>query len=148
MVLELKYYWDYIANVALLEEELWETKNKVLEYIDNLNNLLCNPSYHILIYLKDDKVVGFVKYIIRHGYNEKYSEEPVIHIDGLFVSKNYRNQDIATELMKEVENDAREMNIKKIVSCYSSNNTNSTKLHDKLGFNEYGKIIQVIKELD
>ena len=72
-----------------------EKYNDVIESISDNKNVLKgdNPFTHTLVYLDNDKVVGFIKYDVI------YEKVELIYI---FVCKDCRNKGIASKLLKSL----------------------------------------------
>ena len=131
----------YIEMVAKLEKELWNYNSTLQNYKTSIKLGLKRGNYNIFLALENNIPLGYVE------TDEIYSSLPILQICGLYVSPIARKQGIATSLIKECENYARDFGCKQIASNYYSFNTTSANLHKKLGFKETSRIINVIKDL-
>lgn len=137
----------YIEMVAKLEKELWNDNSALQNYKTSIKLGLKRGNYNIFLALENDIPLGYVETDIFYSWDEIYSSLPILQICGLYVSPIARKQGIATSLIKECEKYARNFGCKQIASNYYSFNTISTNLHQKLGFKETSRIVNVIKDL-
>lgn len=137
----------YIEMVAKLEKELWNYNSTLQNYKTSIKLGLKRGNYNIFLALENNIPLGYVETDIFYSWDEIYSSLPILQICGLYVSPIARKQGIATSLIKECENYARDFGCKQIASNYYSFNTTSANLHKKLGFKETSRIINVIKDL-
>ena len=83
----------------------------------------------------DNKIVGFIDGSVPE--DEWWYKEKVAYIDHLCVDSSYRNKGIATELMAEFENVAKEIGAKYIRLLAFPNNKPAVTFYKKNGFLEY-----------
>jgi len=104
------------------------SKTTDISYLNTLSSykITINPFSNILIYKKDNKIVGFL------DYSKMYEK---IEINYIFVLNEYRNQNIGYELIKymidnnDFENITLEVNV---------NNISAINLYKKHGFEIIG----------
>lgn len=103
-----------------------------------------NPFFKCIVYLVDNTIQGFLKYSLIYENLE---------IDYIYVSKEYRGRNIATEMIKHIENE----NVQNISLEVNETNKEAIKLYKKNGFveksvkkNYYGSAsaILMVKEHD
>lgn len=83
------------------------------------------PFSNIYVYEKDRKIVGFINYSIIYDRAE---------IDYIYVEKNYRENDIASELMSFCIEEAIQCGCKNITLEVNCNNEKGINLYKKYGF--------------
>lgn len=95
-----------------------------IEYLNTLSsyNITLNPFNKILVYVKDDNILGFV------DYSKMYEN---MEINYIFVLGEYRNKGIASKLLKYIIDNNDFSNITLEVNI---NNTNAIKLYEKFNF--------------
>ena len=99
---------------------------------DYFKNVITNKNNIILCYIEDDIVKGYAYFRASYNYNEKG-----YIIDGLYVLDEYRNQGIATKLIKHgmdiiKQNGATFVDINALAA-----NEIALKLYKSLGFKEF-----------
>ena len=105
-----KYKEQYI-NLHL-KDTYW-TGDKVLTAFDR---------FRVILAIKDDKVVGYVDITHKYDENEPYD---------VFVKEEYRNMDIATDMLSyAIELDKN----KRIMLLVDIDNDKAIRLYEKLGF--------------
>lgn len=127
------YNYEVVNGVATLD-----IKPKVLEewtvWFNKHNN------NHPIIVAEDDEVMGYASL---SEYREKEAYSSTVELS-VYVGHEYRNRGVATELMKNIIEIAKnDDTIHMIVSVITSGNEASKKLHKKFGFNFCGTIHEV-----
>jgi L-amino acid N-acyltransferase len=90
----------------------------------------------LLVYEKNNKVVAFATFgPFRAWPAYKYTIE-----HSVYVHKDYRNEGIATKLLKEIINIANEREYATLVAGIDASNEISIKLHERMGFEFSGVI--------
>ena len=114
---------SYYDELYLLEEEIFlyhqrmrPSSFKEIPFSKKIyHDLICNENYFIFGYFIRQKIVGVI-------YVNK--RDDMFYIDDICVSKNYRNQNIGSQLLAYVEKLARDTNIKRIeLDVWSFNET-------------------------
>lgn len=135
----------YIEDVARLMCELWN-ESDVDAFCSYLKGCL-RHDYTVLVAYIDNEPVGYMELNITISYEEKVSPFPVMFICGLYVSPCFRRNGVASELIKEAENYAREKYCTRLASDYFDYNTASANLHKKMGFQITSRRVNVIKDV-
>lgn len=99
-----------------------ETKD--ITYLNTLSsyNITLNAFNKILIYVENDKILGFI------DYSKMYEN---MEINYIFVKEEYRNKGIASNLLKYIISNNDFLNITLEVNV---NNVNAIKLYEKFNF--------------
>lgn len=127
------------------KKEDFEILNEMVKELDqNYKFDLANPFFKCIVYTVDNKIVGFLKYSLIYESSE---------IDYIYVDKSHRNKEIATKMIKHIEND----HVQNISLEVNETNESAIRLYKKNGFieksskkNYYGSAsaILMVKELD
>ena len=105
------------------DNEIIDLKNIFSEYKENYNPII-NEYTKIYTYTVDNKIVAFLIFMIMYEKCE---------IIDVFVSKEYRNNQIAQLLINEI---IKDYNIENITLEVSNKNIPAINLYKKLGFKE------------
>lgn len=128
----LEIYNDAILNTTAI----YAYKIQTLEYEKQWYEKKKQDEYPVLVFEKDDMVVGFATFgPFREWPAYKYTIE-----HSIYVHKNYRNQGIATKLMEEIIKIADKREYATLVAGIDAANEGSIKLHKKIGFKYSGTI--------
>lgn len=138
---EDKYYEGYKKLVLLLWPDI------ELEEIDMLINEHKTTKDRIILVLNDNNPIGFINSSVRTDYVEGQDEGPVGYIEGIFVLKEYRKQNIAKTLVEEAIKYFKTLNIKEIASDSEMDNEASYHFHKAIGFPEPTLIRHYIKKI-
>lgn len=101
---------------------------------ESLNNLINDPNYIIdeaelkkisKVYLKDDKIIGYISYQIMYERAE---------LNYIFVKEEERKKGIASKMLEYMLNNLKEENIEKIDLEVNSLNKKAINLYQKYGF--------------
>ena len=96
-------------------------QRKIQQFLSSQNQIL-------LLAEEDNQVIG---YLAGSFYKKDYKHG---HIDDLFVSKKYRRNGIASELIKKFVKILKDMKIKTLCLDVSPKNKTAYRLYKKLGF--------------
>ena len=119
---------DFNAIGVLYDKDFIKHYN-LLSYIDN-------PIYKIYSYKKDERIIGFIISTLI---------EKELEILAIYVKEEYRNQNIATSLIKYLisNND-----INRVLLEVSDKNNPAVNLYQKLGFKTICKRLNYYKDSD
>lgn len=114
---------------------------KVLNFF---KNKLTNENIAIYIAKDKEKIIGFIIGIKRYDKSTSFNKN-IILIEDLFVSEEYRNKKIGTNLIQHIENWAN----KTFGECVFEinviiDNVAATSLYKKLGFKEIKTILRKV----
>jgi [ribosomal protein S18]-alanine N-acetyltransferase len=105
-----------------------------IEDFETLNNLINDPNYIIdeaelkkisKVYLKDDKIIGYISYQIMYERAE---------LNYIFVKEEERKKGIASKMLEYMLNNLKEENIETIDLEVNSLNKKAINLYQKYGF--------------
>lgn len=125
-----------IEELYNLLNEAFNSNNKIEKFKELYNLSKDNSNTHILGYYRNDILVGTVSYNVLVLPNEK-----VITVWNVAVKEEFREQGIATKLMKQVEGIAKkDADVSRIWLFSGSHRNTAHKLYKKLGYDdEYDK---------
>ena len=86
-----------------------------------------NPFLYYFEYIKDDKVIGYVKYLVMYDKME---------IENIFVEENYRGKGLGTKLMSYLISKAIEKQVVNVTLEVRISNEVARNLYKKFGFRE------------
>lgn len=132
-----------VTKLAIL---LWPD-NEYEELQEEIKNILLNKEAVFFLYFDNDIHAGFAQCQLRHDYVEGTDSSPVGYLEGVFVTPNYRNKGIATELLKQCELWSKENGCIEFASDCEITNTESYAFHMKYGFSEANRIICFNKKI-
>jgi aminoglycoside 6'-N-acetyltransferase I len=96
----------------------------------------------------DGELAGFAEVSIRHDHVDGTSAAPVPYLEGWYVEENFRGKGVGRELVRFVEEWARERGFVELASDAELWNEESIRLHGTLGFREVGRTVHFVKELN
>jgi len=91
--------------------------------------------------------VGFAQCQLRHDYVEGTDSSPVGYLEGIYVAETHRGRGIASSLLSECQQWAREKGCLEFASDCELENVQSLYFHLKMGFMEANRIICFTKKL-
>lgn len=116
------------------------------QYDDTIsNNFVVKNYFKNIVKLKDNILLGYKKDNKIVGYLYLKPIENHYLIDGLYVEKEYRNQSIATSLIKEAEKILKQKGIKYVDINVLNNNKLAKDIYESLEFKVFK--IELRKEL-
>lgn len=95
-----------------------------------------------------NEYIGFINVSKRSDYVEGSDSSPVGYVEGIYVEAQYRKSGIAKYLLQSGEKWAKDNECKQMGSDIEYNNTVSYDFHKRVGFNEAGRIICFIKDIE
>ena len=116
---------EYAENLAKLEETLFTTSwDRV-----TINEKINRGEFLYWVYEQDDQIIGYLA--IQKTLND-------LHILGIGVLKDYRNQSIAKKLTQELISYFEISQFEKILLEVRESNQAATNLYQSFGFKQYG----------
>lgn len=130
---EDKTILNHLFEELLLYERKYDSNIKsdvkILSYFDKRIDLENNI---ILVALVDDKIIGYIYGDIDIDNKVKKELEANIHM--LYITEEYRNKKIGTNLLNEMINIFKQNNVKYVFISNLLNNDTAKHLYEKLGF--------------
>ena len=92
-------------------------------------------------YFIEDNLVGFVSLSIRNDYVNGTESSPVGFIEGIYITKAFRNQGLAREFVEFAKNWSKERGCLELASDCLIENVDSLAFHTAVGFEEIERVI-------
>lgn len=102
---------------------------------DSFKKVLNSPHNFIFVAEEDGKLAGFVSISTRDVI--RYPK-PIAELDELFVAPDYRQKGLGRELMRTVEDKAKEQGCYRLYIESHYDHKAAHKLYESLGFTNYG----------
>ena len=127
----LTIYNDAILNTTAT----FDTKIKTLEEMESWFN---NHSelYPVIVSKENDVVTGYCSLT---QFKEKDAYKHTVELS-VYIHPEHRRKGLARKLMEEIIVIAKELGHHTVISCITSGNEVSEKLHEKLSFKKVGQI--------
>ena len=126
--------------------ELWPDNAADKMYYDLGKIMMAGESVFFLAY-EGETAVGHAQCQLRHDFVEGTDTSPVGYLEGLYVKEAFRQQGIATQLLKACENWAKSEGCMEFASKCQIGDESGLDFHLKLGFKEASRIICFAKTL-
>jgi aminoglycoside 6'-N-acetyltransferase I len=91
--------------------------------------------------------VGFAVFSIRTDYVEGAAQSPTGYLEGIFVEKEFRHQDIARSFVQLGEEWCRSQGCTQMGSDTWVTDKRSRAFHEAIGFNEEDILVHFIKDI-
>lgn len=124
-IMELQKH-SYLTNFEISEKHAIKL---AAEKNNSLKNNLESENCKLVGSFSDNRLTGFVWF-----FDYKYFGETRIHINQIVIDENYQRRGIASELLNEVENYTKHLNIKYIDLNVSENNKVALEMYLKKDF--------------
>ncbi|MBM0046033.1 GNAT family N-acetyltransferase [Anaerococcus sp. mt242] len=126
--------------LAKMAVKIWDN-NSADDLVREFCEMTDDPNSICFIKYSDNLPVAFANASLRYDYVEGTESTPVGYLEGIFVEKGYRKQNIARELVKTCESWAKDMGCKEFASDCELTNLDSLAFHLAIGFSEANRII-------
>ena len=136
---------DHSAFLAMAQK-LW--KDVEDHEVTRLLEENSQAKQHILLAKTEDlHPIGFAIFSIRTDYVEGASHTPTGYLEGIFVEKEFRNQDIARSFVQLGEEWCRSHGCTQLASDTWVTDTRSRAFHQAVGFKEEDVLVHFIKDI-
>lgn len=142
--LEKKYEEDY----KILIKELWnDITNQEIEKL--INNHYINKE-HILLFIsiKENKAIGFANLSVRNEYVPGAEKSGVGYLEGIYVCKPYRRNQIAYKLIEQAKHYFKTLGFNQMASDTDISNEMSQIFHKSIGFKEVETCVHFIMNIE
>lgn len=123
----LGYFNDIYSLLCVLE-------NKKIDkcYFDKTFKFqLQNKDYFSFVYIKDNKVVGYISLLIKHALHHDHMTGEILE---LVVDPEYRNLKIGKQLIDYIEEFAVKLNLEELELCTSTYRKDAHRFYERYGF--------------
>lgn len=126
---------DIYQLLCILEDKKLNQESFEKNYLNGLRN----PDIYYYIYVKDEKVVGFISLYIHHYLHHDRDTGEIVE---LVVEPEYRGQKMGNQLIGYIENLAREKQLEEIELSTSTYRKRAHRFYEAHGFimNHYNYI--------
>ena len=138
---------DNISAIAHLATQLWPDTNTD-EMFEHFEEVLLADHPTAFLLLQNQNPIGFIELSVRQDYVEGAEDMPVAYIEGIYVDNIYRKKGLAIQLIHKAEQWARSQGYTQLCSDSELANTGSIIFHQKAGFEEVGRIVCFVKNLN
>ena len=129
----------HIDEMTRLASVLWGEEYEILKA--EIEENISNDAAAYFIKLIDDNPVAFAHCGLRYDYVEGTDSSPVGYLEGVFVTEEHRLKNIASELVTECEQWAKDKGCTEFASDCELDNAGSLEFHLKSGFEEMNRIV-------
>ena len=147
MELIIKAEQKHLDDLLEMAVDLWPDEDrKVFE--KHFVKIFNTDNNKVLLFIKSEKIVGFIYLSIRVDYVEGSDSSPTGYIEGIYVKPGFRKSGIARKLFLEGEKWLKENGCRQIGSDVYIDNDVSYEFHTKVGFKVAGRLVTFIKDID
>jgi aminoglycoside 6'-N-acetyltransferase I len=133
---------DLVALAALLFPD-----DDFDDLYDTYKKCLLSENEFGFLYKKDNKSAAYMHLSIRHDYVNGTDTSPVMFVEAVYVSEDYRKQGIGKEFIEYAEAYAREKGLSQLASDCFTDNAASENFHKSCGFTEKERVICFVKDI-
>ena len=132
-----QFYYENMQTCSCLEHFTFDRAyEKIGDLIDHLNTNTC-IAYGAF---EDGEIIGYI-----WAYPHPFREETRMYINEIRVKEEYRNRGIGKELMRMVEERAKELNLPALYLHAEATNPDAIRLYESIGYKK--ERIQLRKEI-
>ena len=140
----IEYKKEYFNAYKKLVKELWNDITD--EDITEITNEHLSGKEFIFLYEREDEIIGFINTSIRNDYVPGSTEDGVAYIEGIYVCKAYRRNQVAIQLVKHAINFFKDRGFTEFGSDTEIENEVSQFWHKAIGFKEVERCVHYIKK--
>jgi aminoglycoside 6'-N-acetyltransferase I len=113
-----------------------------------MRQLLEQPyTLQLLSYNNQQQAIAMLEASIRYEYVNGTQTSPVAFLEGIYVLPEYRRSGVATTLVQQVEDWAKQFSCTEFASDAAIDNTISHAMHRALGFQETERVVYFKKKI-
>jgi len=113
-----------------------------------MRQLLEQPhTLQVLSYNDQQQAIAMLEASIRYEYVNGTQTSPVAFLEGIYVLPEYRRSGVATTLVQQVEDWAKQFSCSEFASDAAIDNTISHAMHRALGFQETERVVYFKKKI-
>lgn len=113
-----------------------------------MRQLLEQPhTLQLLSYNDQQQAIAMLEASIRYEYVNGTQTSPVAFLEGIYVLPEYRRSGVATTLVQQVEDWAKQFSCTEFASDAAIDNTISHAMHRTLGFQETERVVYFKKKI-
>jgi GNAT superfamily N-acetyltransferase len=127
---------DIPAIVAMLADDPLgaqrESPNDLTPYITALDRLASDPHQHLVVAVREDRVVGTLQLSVIPGLSRRGSTRSII--EGVRVHADERGSGLGTELIEWAIGESRRQNCQLVQLTSDNTRTDAHRFYERLGF--------------
>ena len=135
------FTWAGVLAAALWPHHTAQEMKEDLESRDRAQNV-------VLVAYAGERAIGFAHVGLRHDYVQGADSSPVGYLEGIYVDVAYRMHGVARRLVDAGCVWAKECGCTQFASDCELENVDSERMHKALGFEEAGRIVCFVKEIE
>ena len=137
---------ENVEHLARLFVELWPecTYETELKYC---KKILRRDDQTAFLGKEGEEFIGFAYLSLRKDFVEGATSYPIAYLEGIYVKESYRKTGIASKLIQQSEQWAKENGSSQLASDVEIENEQSIRFHKKSGFIEENRIVCFIKDI-
>ncbi|RPE28385.1 aminoglycoside 6'-N-acetyltransferase I [Acinetobacter sp. BIGb0102] len=117
-------------------------------HLPEMRRLLEQPyTLQLLSYNDQQQAIAMLEASIRYEYVNGTQTSPVAFLEGIYVLPEYRRSGVATTLVQQVEDWAKQFSCTEFASDAAIDNTISHAMHRALGFQETERVVYFKKKI-
>ncbi|WP_235296540.1 aminoglycoside 6'-N-acetyltransferase [Portibacter marinus] len=134
--------------LARLFVEFWPEETDFETEVEAVKSLIKDERQYALLVKKEEEFVGFLHVALRHEYVEGKVTPFVGYIEGIYLRNSSRGRGIGRSLIRKGEEWALANGCTQMGSDTEIENEDSIAFHKHLGYQEKGRFVAFMKDLD
>lgn len=139
---------EHLNDFLTMAIDLWGIDYNVSDLKEIFRGALQSEKFKILFLSVDNKIAAFIFLSIRSDYVEGSTSNPTGYVEGIYVKPEYRKLGISKQLLLEGEKWMKEKGCKQVGSDAYIDNKLSYDFHTSVGFEESGRLVTFIKNIE
>ncbi|MBK9096525.1 MAG: GNAT family N-acetyltransferase [bacterium] len=139
---------EHLNDFLKMAMDLWGIDYNVSDLKEIFLGALQSEKFKILFLSVDNNIAAFIFLSIRSDYVEGSTSNPTGYVEGIYVKPEYRKLGISKQLLLEGEKWLKEKGCKQVGSDAYIDNKLSYDFHTSVGFEEAGRLVTFIKDIE
>lgn len=139
---------EHLSDFITMALDLWGVDYADSDLKEIFLGALQNEKFKIFLFSVDNEIAAFIFLSIRSDYVEGSTSNPTGYVEGIYVKPDHRKLGIAKQLMHEGEKWLKEKGCKQVGSDAYIDNKLSYNFHTSVGFEESGRLVTFIKDIE
>ncbi|MEP2447597.1 MAG: aminoglycoside 6'-N-acetyltransferase [Balneola sp.] len=137
---------ENVEALAHLFVELWPECTFETEF-EYCKQILEKDDQTAFLANEKGEYIAFAYLSLRNDFVEGATSYPIAYLEGIYVKESYRKKGLASQLIQQAEQWAKENGSSQLASDVEINIEQSIQFHKKSGFLEENRIVCFIKDL-
>jgi aminoglycoside 6'-N-acetyltransferase I len=139
---------EHLDDFLVMALDLWGVDHTDNELKEIFLDALHSEKFKIFLFSVDNEIAAFIFLSIRSDYVEGSTSNPTGYVEGIYVKPDHRKSGIAKQLLLEGEKWLKKKGCKQIGSDAYIDNKLSYDFHIRVGFEEAGRLVTFIKDIE